>query len=440
MLKRFSVENFLSFRREQSLDLTAGSTKTHPSHFKDFDTVKVLKSAVIYGANASGKSNLIKAIRFARNVIVKGIRSQDSYRKHFRLCKENYNKGSSFEFEIEIDNTFYAYGFNLLLKDRIIKEEWLYLIGKKSPVLIFERNCDGINIGATLNNNKAIKDRFSIYIDDMKNQQDQLFVTEIAEKNLSFEELKPINDIFNWFEEKLIVIYPDDKFNGFRSINQDLIKNLTSYLRKFDTGVVSIETIDEDFDANFKNIPDELKTKIENDLQKNSISEVIVHSVGTDPQFLTIYKDSEGELKVRSLGFTHGDSFKDVFELKDESDGTRRLLDFIPLISKFSEDYTILIDEFDRSLHPKLTKKFFNVFLESQNKKSQLIVTTHESTLLDLDLLRRDELWFVEKNDDYSSELFSLNRFQVRYDRKVEKAYLNGRYGAVPLFDKFGLY
>lgn len=109
----------------------------------------------------------------------------------------------------------------------------------------------------------------------------------------------------------------------------------------------------------------------------------------------------------------------------------------IPLISTFSQDYTIVIDEFDRSLHPKLTKKFFELFYKLNDSKTQLIVTTHDSTLLDLDLIRRDEIWFVEKDGNGSSKIFSLNQFKDMYDSQLEKAYLLGRYGALPVFKVF---
>ena len=158
---------------------------------------------------------------------------------------------------------------------------------------------------------------------------------------------------------------------------------------------------------------------------------------GSDGLFVTIYKDENNELKIQKLGLVHSKDVDDVFELQDESDGTKRLFDLIPLISKFNADYTIIIDEFDRSLHPKLTKAFFELFYKDNNSKSQLIVTTHESTLLDLTLLRRDEIWFTEKDEDGASKLFTLNQFRERYDKKIEKAYLLGRYGAIPVLQDF---
>jgi len=438
MLKRFIVTNFSSFKDEQIFDLTAGKTTVLKEHVSEFNDVKVLKTGVVYGANASGKSNLIKAIDFAKNIMINGLSGVDTYKKHFRLCEDSPKKQSSFEFEIEIDGNFYSYGFSAYLQKKEITEEWLFAIKKSGAKLIFERNGSEITLGTQLSTPK-VKNRFEIYADDMKNQFSQLFLTEIASKELTLDAALIINNLFEWIKNKLVIIYPDDKFNGMRSINQDLAKTLTKYLTKFDTGVVEIDSIDEDFETGFKNIPAQVKSKIENDLLKNNANEIIIHGIGHNPQYLTVYKGSDGELKVRKLGLIHGKNIKETFDLKDESDGTRRLLDFIPLISKFSLGFTIIIDEFDRSLHPKLTREFFKLFYDVNEMNSQLIVTTHESTLLDLNLLRRDEIWFVEKGKCDSSTLFSLNKFNERYDTKVEKAYLLGRYGAIPIFNNLDL-
>jgi AAA15 family ATPase/GTPase len=436
VLKRFSVENFSSFKGEQSLDLTAGRTEVLSEHTIAFSDVKLLKSAVIYGANASGKSSLVKALDFAKKMVIEGLSNIDSHRKHFRLDSQTANQQSEFTFEIELAGRFYSYGFSSVLKNKEIVEEWLYEIGKNNPELIFQRDQEGIKLGKQLTR-KVIKSRFEIYSDDMKNQKSQLFLSEIASKELEQKDVQTINSIFNWFDEKLTIIYPDDVFGGLNSVAQKQSDMFAKYLGDFDTGVVDVSNIDEDFDIGFKNMPEHLKSSIEKHFQKHDIKEASIQINGQNPQFLTIIKDKDDELKVRKLGLVHGKNIKAVFELKDESDGTRRLLDFIPLISKFTSDHTIIIDEFDRSLHPKLTRAFFEIFFGFVSAKSQLIVTTHESTLLDLELLRRDEIWFVEKGEDDSSTLFSLNKFKIRYDSKIEKAYLLGRYGAVPVFNSF---
>jgi AAA15 family ATPase/GTPase len=436
MLKRFLLTNFSSFDVRQTLDLTAGSTQSLKDHTVDFGTVRLLKNSVIYGANASGKSNLIKAMDFAKRIITQGLDKTDTYKKYFRLKEGNSNLPTKFEFEVEVDESFYSYGFSCILLKGLITEEWLYEVGTGTPKKIFERSLERITFGSEISNSKN-KNRFEIYADDMKNQSSQLFLSEIAEKELEIREVSVINSVFNWFENKLEIIYPDDSFCGVRRVSKDLTEQLTKYLSKFDTGVVSIETIDEDFEEAFKNYPDVIKAQILKDASSDEFSEASLHASGSSPEFLTIYRDSSNELKVRKLAFIHGNHYKDTFELREESDGTRRLLDFIPLLSKLAGDSTIIVDEFDRSLHPKITKEFMNIFHAIKGSKSQFIVTTHESTLLDLELLRRDEIWFVDKTLDGNSKLFSLNKFKERYDKKVEKAYLLGRYGAVPVFKSF---
>ena len=124
------------------------------------------------------------------------------------------------------------------------------------------------------------------------------------------------------------------------------------------------------------------------------------------------------------------------FQIHEESDGTQRILDLLPaLVSLINHDRIFVIDELDRSLHPLLIKEFTELFLEhSQKQKSQLIVTTHDATLLDLKTLRKDEIWFIEKNQSGESQLYSLEEFRIRYDKNIKKDYLKGRYGAIPIF------
>lgn len=440
MLKKFIVENFSSFQIENTLDLTAGQTEVNPEHIVKFNKVKILKSAILYGANASGKSNLIKAIDYASKIILTSLDNVDRYKKYFRLDKESSLKPTKFEFELEIDSKFFTYGFSSILSNKEIVEEWLYEIGKNTPEKVFERVNNDISLGKSLL--KSNKNKFEIYAEDMKNQSNQLFLSEIANKNLSHEdnpEAKTINDIYNWFSKKLILLYPNTKFEGKSLLitDKELSNSFIKYLNEFDTGIKNIESVEENFETSLKDVPKDIKKHIESKLldAKDENNKVVLES---DNELYIISKEKD-ELKVQKLGLLHGLDFQDIFDLKDESDGTRRLFDLIPLINKFSQDFTIIIDEFDRSLHPMLTKQFFELFynLNIGNSKTQLIITTHESTLLDLNLVRRDEIFFIEKNESGASKLFSLNQFKVRYDSKIEKAYLLGRYGAIPVFKTF---
>ena len=386
-------------------------------------------------------NRLIKAIDYASKVILKNLDNVDRYKKYFRLDKESSSKPTKFEFELEINNKFFTYGFSSILNNKEITEEWLYEIGKTTPEKIFERTNNSVSLGKSLE--KSNKNKFEIYAEDMKNQSDQLFLSEIASKQLSLEdnpESKTINEIYNWFDKKLILLYPNTKFDKKSLLINDteLSTSFKKYLNEFDTGIKDIEPIEEDFETSLTDIPIEMKKEIEKDLLDKDTKNGKVVLEGDNGLLYVISKEDD-ELKVHKLGLLHGLDFQDVFELKDESDGTRRLFDLIPLINKFSKDFTIIIDEFDRSLHPMLTKQFFELFYKQnrEDSKTQLIITTHESTLLDLNLVRRDEIFFVEKNKNGASKLFSLNQFKVRYDSKIEKAYLLGRYGAIPIFKTF---
>ena len=135
--------------------------------------------------------------------------------------------------------------------------------------------------------------------------------------------------------------------------------------------------------------------------------------------------------------FFHGKSFYD-FRFEDESDGTRRLFDLIDILLNQKEDVVYIVDELERSLHPKLTEHYLELFSKfHENHRNQLIFTTHESCIMKQSLFRRDEIWFIERNIDNASTIYSLDRFKERYDKQLSKAYLEGRYGAIPVFSSF---
>lgn len=146
---------------------------------------------------------------------------------------------------------------------------------------------------------------------------------------------------------------------------------------------------------------------------------------------------SDGSLYASRVSTNHGNA-KDLFDFSDESDGTRRLFDLIPIFQATLRGQTIIVDELDRSLHTKATQEFIRYFYEvTEGVPTQLIVTTQDSNIMDLDFVRQDEIWFVERQKDHSSKLYNLNQFKARFDEKVEKDYLLGRYGAIPVFKQF---
>lgn len=439
MLIRFNVENFLSFNEKTEFSLIANKERRLPSHIVKGDGINILKSSVIYGANASGKSNLVKAIDFSRKVITKGIEKLNPVNHHFRLNKDNLNKPSIFNFEIKSGDKYYSYGFAAQLNELKIIEEWLYEIGSKKEKKIFERVINGlgkheIEIGIQLST-KA-KKRFDVYKEDFQNSDSLLFLSEMNRKSIDdFPEVVEFIDVFNWFDKKLTVLKPDSKFAGLNFIGDDneMSKTFNSFLNVFQTGINNVTS--EEIDLDSFDIPKKIKEDLTKNIEK---AKTIIFEINGITYSLK--KNEINEYKIKKIGLEHltdeGNSI--VFDIEDESDGTQRLFDFIPAIHELSKtDSIFIIDELDRSLHSKLTFGIFELFLKlTKNNESQLVATSHESLLLDLELLRRDEIWFVEKEKN-QSRLYSLDEFKVRTDKIVSKDYLLGRYGAIPIFKSF---
>jgi uncharacterized protein len=399
--------------------------------------IDILKSAVIYGANASGKSNFIRAIDFAQSLIVKGFSGTITENKHFRLDKNNVGKPTKFEFEFKHNGKMYAYGVILSLKEQKIKEEWLFELLKTTDKPIFERTVlengkSDISLGTALKLDKEGQDRFKVYKKDIKDTQ--LFLSELNDKNVDdIQNIQSIKDVFNWFKNNIVIIYPDTRVKGLDFIGNDneMKDAFCNFLTLFKTGVQGIETVEKDIDDDF---PTKLREDILKDLNKEQTKGVMISS---GRNTFTFSKNENGDLKMLKLNTKHlvkNSNELINFEVGDESDGTRRIMDFIPaLIGLTKSDKTYLIDEIDRSLHPELTQKVLEFFFSNtKGIESQLIVTTHESSLLDLSVLRRDEIWFVEKDKDGASQMYSLEQFKPRHDKEVRKAYLQGRFGAVP--------
>ncbi len=442
MFIRFQIENFLSFNKKTEFSMIAGQSQKLSGHViksgkKD---IGVLKTAVIYGANASGKSNFIRSVDFARELIVNGVEKVTSFNKHFRLDPAKIDSSTSFEFEIKIGQKIYAYGFDILLRTKRITEEWLFEVGKTSDKPIFNRKTNPDNsVAFDLHikfDKKEHENRVKyIGLDTLPNQ---LFLTELSRRNVhTISKLKPILQTFEWFADTLIVIYPQSKYREIGLIGDDgaLSKAFREFLKFFDTGIEEIVNKAVNFENFLKGFPDNVKDDILQNFQDMGFDERRGLFVGGN--FFSIFKDKDGKIKFNRLLTLHIDSGnnKILFDVGDESDGTQRLFDIIPALFALTvEEKVVLIDELDRSLHPILSKKVIELFLEnSSGLASQLVVTTHESSLLDLKLIRRDEIWFVEKNENGESKLFSLEEFRPRHDKEIRKGYLQGRFGGIPV-------
>lgn len=448
MLIRFSVENFKSFNdRQELVMIPAKKLKTNKEHVIALNKVSVLRNATIYGANASGKTNIIDAIRFAKHVITKKIPMEAS-KMYCRVFSENQEKESKFEFEIYKNGKFYAYGFSLLMSEQIIKSEWLYelLPSKNSQTMLFERETDTnrLELGENLMLDEIDTMRFKTYKLDFEDNNTGLFIREMNRNKKMNKESKLtfFRDVFEWFDEDLVTIFPDQPITDFEYFYGDGGSDkINEIIELFDTGISRVK-IEEISVADLKNkiptkIADDILQSFKNKLEDSADNMKAMMSLRTNTAFYNI-KGAKGEDPViTTIMLEHGNAFSD-FEFSEESDGTRRLFDLLDILISNEKNKIYVIDELERSLHPKLTYKFLELFFEHlKENNTQLIFTTHESTIMDQELLRRDEIWFVERNKDNVSHLYSLDRFKERYDKKLSKAYLEGRYGAVPVLKNF---
>jgi AAA15 family ATPase/GTPase len=447
MLIRFSVENFLSFDKETSFSMAAGKASRMKSHVREIEGKRILKTSMLFGANASGKSNLIKAISFAQSIVVSDLPTVSLTKKYFRIKAENEQKPGVFQFDLSIGNKFYSYGFAVSYVDNLFESEWLYDTTKAKEVCIFsrEKNMDGTySIESDLKiENKEEKNRFAVYLSDYKDKHlnSTLFLSDIAKRSRDSETLSILSSVFKWIRD-IIIIFPDSKLNIWPALlsKESPQTIIAPYLSGFDTGVSDVTYQEISLENAFSNIPEHIKQDILKDIGQR-LNDPNRQSVvfSNNGEIFTFSKEKGKDILVRKLAFNNGNG-NDLFSFSDESDGTKRIFDFIPLFFLSKRNSLILIDELDRSLHSMISRKFLSMFIENSiTTESQLVFSTHDVSLMDLSLVRQDEIWFIERQNDQSSKLFSLNEFKIRYDKKVDHDYFLGRYGAIPLFDSLAI-
>ena len=431
MLIRFYVANFLSFAEKTEFSMIAAKNLPRDDQVLTRTDPKVLRSSILYGANASGKSNLVKAIDRARKMILnppqKGRRLQD---QRFRLSHEYSEEPTHFEFEFFSNGTAYAYGFTFT-PDRIV-EEWLFKISNCRDVRVFERNGSDVNMNDKHFRDKKSRDRLYFAFEDLL--PNQLFLSVVSSRNTrNLKGGEVFEEVYDWFHNKLTVIFPESRFSAWENIEKDeefraLMKGMLS---SFDTGIHDISFRERRREELSEG---DIPKQVLDDIEANAPEDVVMITGSRYNSFLVDV--TEAGLRIRELCTTHDSDHGPVdFRIVEESDGTKRLTDFIPMFAATGPtEKTFVVDEIDRSLHTDLNRKLLHMFLHSDaTNRRQLIATTHDVALLDLDLLRRDEIWFVEKNKGGASTLYSLQDFKPRKDLDIRNAYLQGRFGAVPL-------
>ncbi len=445
MLIKITVENFKSFDQREELSMISSSKiQANKDHRVKIKQTQLLKHAAVYGANASGKSNLCAVFSFIKNVLIQGLLINNT-NDFCRNKEENKNKESFFELQFTVGERFYAYGFSAILSQRKITEEWLYeLLQDGNANQLFLRKINDLaTLGESLHLSSNDKNRFSVYAEDFVDNETSLFLTEMnrGKKFDKKSKLSFFRETFNWIINNIIIINPNIGISNTEAYyNKESLENITKLIQTFDTGITDIKTKSITIEEMSKMIPAEIVQDIffhiRSQMQLSNLSNIQM-TWRIEGGFFNIKINDNSEPEITTLILKHGKSVFD-FSFTEESDGTKRLFDLIDMLLTDRDDTIFVVDELERSLHPKLTEHFLKLFSKAhQNVKMQLLFTTHEDTIMDQSLLRRDEIWFIERDTDNSSKIFSLDRFKERYDKKLSKAYLEGRYGAIPVFSQF---
>ena len=432
MLQQFIVENFLSFKDREVFKLQPGKGSKKKEH--KVEPVKgqwILKTAAIFGANAGGKSNFVEALGLGKRLVLLGTRAESLIEYHpFRLSSENKKRDTTLIYHILCNNKKYEYGFSY--NSERVSREWLIHITKKTTYIIFERNIESkqvFNISYLLKINPKEEEKQFLSFFAKATPQRQLFLHEVISRNLrdNVSHIEDLWEVTTWFIDTLKIIFPATPYKQggmLKAVNDYQLKSaFGSLLKFFDTGIVDIDLIDVDFDK--LGISQELKQIIKTDLSKSNMKEAFGSIRFENNLYLITF--TNGEIKAKKLQTLHNkidEEGKEYFSLGDESDGTQRIFDFIPLILDLIQgEKVFVIDEMERSLHPALMRKLIELFFKySHNISTQLIFTTHESTLMDQNLFRRDEIWFMEKTNAGISSIIRLDeKFNLRFDKELEK-------------------
>lgn len=439
MIVSFSVGNFRSFLSEETFSLVASQRLSgkHDDHAIPIpgSKEKVLKTAVLYGANGAGKSNLFKALRYVKTIALKPRKKQGGTGRQAFQFGDSTDVPSSFDLQFVTEGKLYRFGFKV--NDQQIIEEWLVQVIGGREKLLYERVTDEtgkVAVDAPGLSNAG--DKLSALV-TIGGPQNQSFLATVRTTLDVLDYGDELRGVLAWFDDNLILIGPDESFaplGRWLAMDAELLRFAGDFLKSSSTGVDHLNVVKQELTEQALRdlLPSDVAAKLLDDNSEN-VTEMRGFKDGSE---LLIERTDENRFYRTHIQTAHRDQAGRVFplELKHESDGTRRLLNLLPALHHLRASNAVyFIDEIDRSMHPMLAWKFLEYFLKScDDGQRQIIVTTHESNLLDLDLLRRDEIWFVEKDSQSSTRLYSLADFKVRNDLEIRKHYLQGRFGAVP--------
>ncbi|MBO5528642.1 MAG: ATP-binding protein [Bacilli bacterium] len=439
MLISFKIRNFLSFKAMTSFSMVGGRVKRFENRLKTIDDkLRVLTFSAIYGPNAAGKSSFVSAVREFGYFVLRNSRSRFA-NYSFRGNKESSKQPTYFEATFVSNDTTYVYGFEYAYETNDFISEWLYKIVEEKEKRIFERDITSGVFEFDGRIDDKDQGRFSVILEDLKLERKKLFTNylhDIFDKVIS-PDLKEVAIVYDWVNLDLEVTLPNEDLTtpDYFLVGSKL-NELSALLTRFGTGIKKLSTQRLEPLEVREAFSDRMIQSVQNSLNENLERVIYLRS---DKNFYFASKNKKGKIEYNKVLFVHDfDGDERTLTMGEESDGTIRIMQLAPILLTKETNKTFFVDEFDRCLHPLLSVRFVREFMElaaGKNMKNQLIITTHESLLMDLELLRRDEIWFVEKKAG-SSEMYSLDEFQERFDKKIDKNYLIGRYGSVPQFQE----
>ncbi|MBW1924384.1 MAG: ATP-binding protein [Deltaproteobacteria bacterium] len=416
MLIEFSVTNYRSFLTTQSLTLAANTAtelqeeNTFPSPVSNLP--RLLRSAVVYGPNAAGKSNLIQAIGFMKRFVLSSAKESQEGEKinvtPFLFSEEN--RGTPSEFEVLFIQAGVRYQYGFAVNSQRVTGEWLFAYPEGRVQKWFERNHDPESqkdvwyFGPKLTGRKKVWQEAT--------RSNALFLSTAIQ--LNNEQLKPV---FNWFDHKLHVIGQGESiapaFSAGECEEEDKKKKILEFMNAADLSITDISLEKKEF--SMEDLPSDMPQKLKEE----------------------IGREFEGKKFTRVfLMHPSSDSGEGIsLELNEESAGTRKLFALAgPWLDVLDNGFILFVDELDTSLHPLLVRFLLNLFHNSETNpnNAQLIFATHDTTILDQTLMRRDQVWFIEKDEENASRLYPLSDYRPRKGEALQKGYLYGRYGALP--------
>lgn len=441
MLVKFRIINFLSFEKEQVFSMIAGKYRSFSDRVYRNGKYNLLRFMSIYGANASGKSNLVSAFGVFKSIVLGGL-GNTSYPYYCKSNGNNKEKPSLFEITIDINGKIFIYGFELLLATNSVLHEWLHEELKNGSINeVFDRDvvAGTIRFGSFIRT-PAYIDRLNIYGEDVKTDDSVLFLKLMNQNKDSLyknnDRISVFKVVYSWIRFKLSVNSPEMPITNYSwLIDKNNLDEIKKSLECFSTGIVDVAIADVSPDKVAADIPKEMMKEVHemlSDQRNQNIENPAVLLRSSYNALFIISTDTDGNYSYKTFNFTHQNS-DSIFSLEEESDGTVRLLDIIEILLNKDTEKVYVVDEINRMFHPLLTRKFVKEYLEmAKSRNTQLIVTTHESQLMDLSLLRKDEISFVNKDTDGNTCVYSLTKYDDRYDKKIISDYFKGKYDAIP--------